>query len=47
MVKQAVSMDWAEGVFDVEVVYVPGTVQVRNKYMYHNVMSSDVLSMHS
>ena len=24
MVKQAVSMDWAEEVFDVEVVYIPG-----------------------
>ena len=24
MVKQAVSMDWAEEVFDVEAVYAPG-----------------------
>ena len=33
--------------FDVKVVYVPGTVWVRSKYMYHNVMSNDVLSVHA
>ena len=47
MVKQAVSTDWAEEVFDVEAVYVPGTVWVRRKYTYHNVMSDDVLSAHA
>ena len=40
-------MDWAEEVFDVEAVYVPGTVWVRNKYTYHNVMRNDVLSAHA
>ena len=40
MVKQGVSMDCTEEVFDIEAVYVPGTVWVRNRYTYHNVMSN-------
>ena len=66
MVKQAVSIDWAEEVFDVEVVYVlgienysvrclsclylndePGSMCVRNKYMYNIVMSNDAECTHS
>ena len=46
MVKQAVSMDWAEEVFDVEVVYVPGVENYSVRCLSCLYLNDEPGSMH-